>query len=215
MNASIFFLAWLMSLGTPAPAGPSGSAGTAIAKPQAVAKVKLDIRARDELKGKIRECIAAEFQSRPGVQLVENDADWTLEIVTMELTDASGATAGVGLSFLVERHGLHTRMLLALAQACRYFISTGLMQDAPLERDMKMLLHGVDVLPKPDALAVVSQHRLCVIVPDRLPQACHDMVVLFDAERLGTAANANSSGNANPAAAPTANRQQATSPKGL
>jgi hypothetical protein len=215
MNASIFFLAWLMSLGTPAPAGPSGTAGPAIAGPQTPAKVRLDIRARDELKDKIVQCITTELQSRAGVQLVENDADWTLEIVTMELADASGATVGMGLSFIVERHGLHTKMLLALAQACRYFIATGLMQDAPLERDMRMLLHGVDVLPKPEALAVVSQHKLCVITPDKLPQACHDMIMVFDAERLGTVATANSGANANPAAAPTENKQQPATAKGL
>lgn len=203
MNASIFCLAWLMSLAIPAPAGPGTTPGPVVAEPQAPAKVKLDIRARDELKGKILQCITTELQLRPEVQVVENDADWTLEIVTMELADASGATAGVGLSFIVERHGLHTKMLLALAQACRYFIATGLMQDAPLERDMKMLLHGVDVLPKPETLAVVSQHRLCVITPDKLPQACHDVVALFNAERLGTTATANSGGDTNPAAAPT------------
>jgi len=199
MNASIFFLAWLMSLGTPAPAD---SCGMAVAAPLAPARIKLDISARDELKGAIREHLATELQARGRVQLVENDADWTLGVVTTELTDASGATVAVGLSFIVERHGIHTKMLQALAQACRYFIATGLLKDAPLERDMQLLLRGAEVLPAPEGLAVVSQHKMCVITPDRLPQACHDMVAVFGAECLGTAGTPDSSANAKPSAAP-------------
>jgi hypothetical protein len=199
MNASIFFLAWLMSLGTPAPAG---SSGTAVAAPPGPAKIKLDISARDEIKGAIRQHLATELQARGPVQFVDNDPDWTLGVVTTELTDANGAMVAVGLSFIVERHGIHTKMLLALAQACRYFIATGLLKDAPLERDMRLLLRGAEALPKPEHLAVVSQHKLCVITPDRLPQACHDMVAAFDAERFGTAATANSTANAKPMAAP-------------
>jgi hypothetical protein len=55
MNASIFFLAWLMSLGTPAPAGPGG---TAVAAPPAPVKIRLEVSARDELKDAIRQHLA-------------------------------------------------------------------------------------------------------------------------------------------------------------
>jgi len=199
MNASIFFLAWLMSLGTPAPAG---SGGMAVVAPPAPARIRLDISARDELKDAIRQHLTTELQARGPVQFVENDADWTLGVVTTELADAKGTTVAMGLSFIVERHGPHTIMLQALAQACRYFIATGLLKDAPLERDMQLLLRGVKELPDPQGLAVISQHKMCVITPDRLPQACHDMVVVFDAERLGTAAGANPNAETKPAAAP-------------
>jgi len=199
MNVSIFFLVWLMSLGTPAPAGPAGPASAPQAAP---AKIKLDISARDELKAVIRQLLSTELQSRSPVQLVENDSDWTIAVVTTELKDANGATAAVGLSFVVEQHGIHMKMLLALAQACRYFIATGLMKDAPLESDMRRLLQGVDVLPKPESLAVVSQHKMCVITPDQLAQACRDMIAAFDAQRLGTTANANPGAKPNPPAAP-------------
>ena len=198
MNASILYLVWLMSLGTPAPAGPGGAVQ---AVPPAQAKITLDISARDELKGKLRQYLTTELQARGPVQFVETGADWTLGVVTTELTDAKGVMVAVGLSFIVERHGIHTKMLAALAQACRYFLATGLMKDAPLEQDMKLLLRGVEVLPKPEGLAVVSQHKMCVITPDRVPQACHDMIVAFDAERFGTAAGANAGTSAGPAPA--------------
>jgi len=199
MNASIFFLAWLMSLGTPAPAGPAGPANAPQAAP---AKIKLDISARDELKASIRQLLSTELQSRSPVQLVDSDADWTIAVVTTELKNADGETAAMGLSFLVEQHGIHMKMMLALAQACRYFIATGLMKDAPLEADMRLLLQGVDAIPKPESLAVVSQHKMCVITPNQLPQACRDMIAGFDALRLGTTASAQPAAKPNPPETP-------------
>jgi hypothetical protein len=201
MNASILSLLWLMSLGTPAPTSPVGPVQ---AVPPAQAKIALDISARDELKATLRQCLTTELQTRGPVQFVETGADWTLGVVTTELKDAKGATVAVGLSFIVERHGIHTKMLAALAQACRYFLATGLMKDAPLEQDMKLLLRGVDVLPRPEGLAVVSQHKMCVITPDRVPQACRDMIAVFDAERFGTAASA--SAGADSATSPAAGK---------
>ncbi|MBN1508188.1 MAG: hypothetical protein JW955_15160 [Sedimentisphaerales bacterium] len=199
MNASILSLLWLMSLGTPAPTGP----GVVQAVPPAPAKITLDISAREELKGMLRQCLARELQAHGPVEFVETGADWTLGVVTTELTDAKGATVAVGLSFIVERHGIHTQMLAALAQACRYFLAAGLLKDAPLEQDMKLLLRGVEVLPKPEGLAVISQHKMCVITPDRVPQACRDMIVAFDAERSGTAAGKDAGASANASSAST------------
>lgn len=189
MNASILLLVGLMSLGNPAPAEPIGPANAPQAAP---AKVKLDITAREELKAVIQELISKELQSGGAVQIVDKDADWTFSVATTELKDAKGATAAVGLSMVVEQHGLHMKMLLALAQACRYFIATGLMKDAPLESDMRMLLNGVEAMPKPDSLAMVSQHKMCIIAPTQLAQACHEMVGAFDAQRLGTVAGTES-----------------------
>jgi hypothetical protein len=189
MNASILFLVGLMSLGNPAPAGPVGPVNAPQAAP---AKIKLDITARDELKAVILELLTKELQSGGPVQIVDKDADWTVSVATTELKDAKGTTAAVGLSMVVEQHGIHMKMLLALAQACRYFIATGLMKDAPLESDMRMLLNGVEAMPKPESLATVSQHKMCIIAPNQLAQACHEMIAAFDAQRLGTAAGTNS-----------------------
>ncbi len=199
MNASIFFLVWLMSLGTPAPAGPAGPENAPQATP---AKVKLDISAGDQLKATIRQLLSTELQSRSPVQLVDSDADWTIAVVTTELKNADGETAAMGLSFLVEQHGIHMKMMLALAQACRYFIATGLLKDAPLEADMQLLLQGVEAIPKPESLAVVSQHKMCVITPDQLPQACRDVIAGFDALRLGTTAAAQPAAKPNPPQTP-------------
>lgn len=183
MNTSILVLAWLMSFGTPGSAGPGGPAELTAATP---VRIRLTISAHEELRRIVRNLLGAELESRGPVQWVEIDADWTIGIVTTQLEDVEGATAAIGLSFIVEQHGVHMRMMRALAQACRYFIATGLLRDAPLEKDMRLLLRGVDVLPNPDSLSVVSQHKMCVITPDRLPAACRDIAAAFDAVRRGT-----------------------------
>jgi hypothetical protein len=163
--------------------------------------VKLEISAQEDIKSLIQRAVGAELQSH-GMQVVDSDADWTIEVVTTRLGGADGTTMAVGLSYIVEQHGIHMRMMLALAQACRYFLSTGLLHDAPLEKDMQMLLRGVDVIPKPQSLSVVSQHRMCVVTPNQLPQVCHEMVTAFDTERLGPQPKAEAAAQAAPAPAP-------------
>lgn len=200
MNGTVFFLSFLLSLQAPVPEGPVRAPGPAQVMP--AARVKLEISAQEDIKSLIQRAVGAELQSR-GVQVVDGDAEWTIGVVTTRLNGADGNAVAVGLSFIVEQHGIHMKMMLALAQACRYFLSTGLLRDAPLEKDMQMLLRGVEVIPKPESLAVVSQHRMCVVTPDRLLQVCHDMVTVFDAERLGPLPKAEASAaQAAPAPAP-------------
>jgi hypothetical protein len=199
MNGTVLFLSCLLSLQAPVPAGPVKAPGPVQVAPPA--RVKLDISAQEDIKSLIQRAVGAELQSR-GVQVVEGDADWTIGVVTTRLGGADGTTVAVGLSYIIEQHGIHMRMMLALAQACRYFLSTGLLRDAPLEKDMQMLLRGVEVIPKPESLSVVSQHRMCVVTPDRLPQVCHDVVTAFDAERLGPQPKAEATAQAGPAPAP-------------
>jgi hypothetical protein len=79
-------------------------------------------------------------------------------------------------------------MLEALAQACRYFVATGYLRDQPLEYHMNRLLRGVTALPQSDELVVVSKHKMCVILPDKLPQACFDIVTALEKERFGQTA---------------------------
>jgi hypothetical protein len=188
MNVTLLSLAWLMSLATPITGAPLGPTGTLVTPP--AVKIKLAVSAREERKNQIRGLIAAELLSRGPVQLVEEDPDWTIEIVTTELADANGAATAVALSFVIEQHGAHLQMLEALAQACRYFVATGLLHDAPLESDMRQLIRGAEALPKPPSLGVVSQHKMCLTTPDRLAQVCRDIVTIFNNDRLGITSDA-------------------------
>jgi hypothetical protein len=183
MNASVLVLAWFMSLGAPGPVVVGGPAEFVSAPP---VRIRLTISAHEELRRIMRNLLTSELESRGPVQWVEVDADWTIGIVTTQLEDAEGMTAAIGVSFIIEQHGIHMRMMRVLAQACRYFIATGLLRDAPLEKDMRLVLRGVDMLPNPESLSVVSQHKMCVIPADRLPAACRDIAAAFDTVRLAT-----------------------------
>lgn len=182
MKSAIVFLMWVSSLGMPV----SESSSEPVQAPGSTvsARVKVNVSAHEEIKQPIHEYITTGLQSLGTVQLVDEDPEWTIEVVTTRLEDAEGAMVAVGLSVIIQEHGPHIKMLLALAQACRYFIATGYLHGQPLEASMQRLLTGVAVLPQPDDLAVISQHSLCVITPERLPKACQDIVAGFDAIRL-------------------------------
>jgi hypothetical protein len=186
MNVALLSLSCLMSLAAPVSGTVLGPTGTMLAPPPV--RVRLAISAREERMSQIRGAMVAELLSRGPVQLVEQDPEWTIQIVTTELADANGVTAAVGLSFVIEQHGVHMKMLDAMAQACRYFMATGLLHDAPLESEMRQLLRGAELLPKPASLGIVSQHKMCLTTPDRLAQVCRDIVTIFNNDRLGITA---------------------------
>lgn len=190
MNIGHVFLMWVLSL-----AAAQGQNAMAPAQPadyRPVVKVKISVSASEEIKSQMHEYIAVQLESLGDVQVVQDQPDWSIGIVTTKLTDASGTMRALGLSFVIQQHGPHMQMLQALAQACRYFVATGSMRDQPLEYQMKRLLMGVSVLPESDDLVVVSKHQMSVILPDKLPQACFDIVSALEKARFGETESAGS-----------------------
>ena len=181
MDAATILLMCLLSVGIPAADGAGGAPTRATAPPMIDVTVK--VSAHEDVRGPICKYLATGLRSLGDVQLVQEDPDWTIEVITTRLEDPNGALQAVGLSFVVEQHGPHMMMLEALAQACRYFIETGYLRGQQLDQDMRRLLEGVAVLPKPERLSLVAKHRMTVVTPDRLPQACREMVACFDAQR--------------------------------
>ena len=183
MNIGHVFLMWVLSFA--AAQGQNAGAPAAAADYRPIVKVKIDVSASEEIKSQIQEYIAIQFDSLGDVQMVQEDPDWTIGIVTTKLTDSSGTMRALGISFVIQQHGPHMQMLEALAQACRYFVASGLMRDQALEYQMKRLLMGVSVLSKGEDLVVVTKHQMSVILPDKLPQACFDIVSALEKERFG------------------------------
>ena len=181
MDAVTILLMCFLSLGIPAADGAGGAPAQATAPPMIDVTVK--VSAHEDVRAPICEYLATGLRSLGDVQLVQEDPDWTIEVITTRLEDPNGALQAVGLSFVVEQHGPHMMMLEALAQACRYFIETGYLRCQRLDHDMRRLLEGVAVLPKPKRLSLVAKHRMTVVTPDRLPQACREIVTCFDAQR--------------------------------
>ncbi len=200
MNPAIVTLLWAVALAVPMANAPSTP--VAALQPGSAVRVKVNISAQDQVKSQIEHYMAEGLRSLGSVQLVEDSPRWTIEIVTATLQDGEGHIQGVGMSFVVLEHGPQMQMLVTLAQAWRYVMAAGFLQDKFIEQGMRQLVSRVDLLPKASDLTVLSQHRMSVVAADKLGEACRDIVVHFDTKFLqpqSLASGGVASGLANPA----------------
>ena len=184
MNQAVAFLLLSLSLGVPV--SDPGNGQMPPPDPLVFARrVKIEVVAPEQLKTDIYRNMAQAFQSIPNVQLVQENPDWTIEIVTLTLQDEEGNPTAVGLSVVILEHGPQLDMLLTLSKAWRYVVDAGLLQkDQPLEVGIRELLIGVEGLPKKESLTVMSQHRMCLIPVQKLGAACQDTVKNFSTRFL-------------------------------
>ncbi len=182
MNPALVSLLWALSLTVPV----AGASNTPAAVPRSgpVARVKINISAPDEVKTQIQHYLAQSLGALGTVQLVEETPRWTIEIVTATLQDGEGQLQGLGMSFVILEHGPQMQMLVTMAQAWRYVMAAGFLQDKFVEQGMKQLIGRVDSLAKKPNLTVMSQHRMCVIPLAKLEGACRDIVMTLDTKFL-------------------------------
>ncbi|UCD49525.1 MAG: hypothetical protein JSW27_18580 [Phycisphaerales bacterium] len=156
-----------------------------VGQPHAVARVKLDIAGRDEIRTAMYNYMAQVFQSYETMELVESDPQWTIKIVTLGAGDGEGRTMAMALSVVVLEHGPQLEMLRILTQAWHYILKAGLLdKDQPLAVGMRKLVASIDQLPETDDLTTLVQHRMCLIPVEQLGEACRDIVVGFDTRLL-------------------------------
>lgn len=173
-----------------APVGQAGPSGgqvepqpSAPPAPVTVTRVKVSISAYPEILEVIQPYLLEPLQEQGDIQLAQDDAEWTIEVVTTPLVDDEQNVTAVGLSFVIQRRWPHAQMMGALEQACRYFLQTGYLRGQQLERDMYRLIRGTQIVPKPEGLAVVAKHRMAIVRPENLAGACRDVVRTFREER--------------------------------
>jgi hypothetical protein len=182
MNPAV--VAFLLAVASAVPAVNAANAPVVAHSPEPAFRVKINVSALDQVKGQIEHYVTEGLRSLGNVQLVEDNPRWTIEIVTANLQDDEGRLHGLGISFVVLEHGPQMQMLATLAQAWRYVITAGMIQDKFIEQGMKKLVSRVDSLPKGSDLTVFSQHRMTVVSIDKLAEACRDIVVDFDTKFL-------------------------------
>lgn len=183
MNPVIVFLMWSTSFGIPLSADMAEPANPD--QGGSVARVKVEITAREDIRTAMHAYMTQGFLSVGGVQLVDSDPRWTIKIVALTAQDNEENVTAVGLSTVVLEHGPQMDMLRTLARAWHYIIKAGLLQkDQPLEVGMRQLVTGIDRLPGDEDLSVLSQHRMCLIPVPKLGEACHDIVTNFNARFL-------------------------------
>ena len=182
MNPALVSFLWALSLAVPM----AQASNTPAANPRSgpMARVKIDISAPDNVKAQIHQYLAQHLQALGSVQLVEETPRWTIEIVTAMLQDDEGSIQGIGMSFVILEHGPQMQMLVTMAQAWRYVMTAGFLQDKFIEQGMRQLVSRVDSLAKKPDLTVMSQHRMCVIPLARVEEACRDIALTLDAKFL-------------------------------
>ncbi|MBN1361459.1 MAG: hypothetical protein JW993_12750 [Sedimentisphaerales bacterium] len=166
----------------------ASNAPAAIPSSGPVARVQIKISAPDDIKSQIQQHLAQSLQAVGNVELVEETPRWTIEIVTSVLQDNEGRAHGLGLSFVILEHGPQMQMLVTMAQAWRYVMAAGFLQDKFIEQGMRQLVSRVDVLAKAADLTVMSEHKMCVIPLAKVGEACRDIAATLDARFLRASA---------------------------
>ena len=186
MNRTIILLVCGASFTIPFFASVAGA--DPVRQAETVARVKLEIAGRDEVRAAMYNTMAQVFQSYETMELVESDPQWTIKVVTLGTGDAEGNTVAMALSVVVLEHGPQMDMLRVLTQAWHYIIKAGLLdKDQPLAVGLRNLIAGVDQLPETDDLTTLVQHRMCLIPVEQLGEACRDIVMAFNAKLLHSA----------------------------
>ncbi len=180
MNPALVSLLWALSLTIPL--AEASNVPTTVPRSAPAARVKINVSAPPEIKALIHEHLAQSLQALGTVQLVEETPRWTIEIVTATLQDGDGQLQGIGMSFVILEHGPQMQMLVTMAQAWRYVMAAGFLQDKFIEEGMRQLVGRVDSLAKTPDLTVLSQHRMCVIPLARVEEACRDIATTLDTQ---------------------------------
>jgi hypothetical protein len=72
-----------------------------INNPQFSAKVKVSVSAPDDIKDLVSSYLNRELRSLNDVEIVDNNPDWEIEIVAMELKTVSGYKNGIAISTVI------------------------------------------------------------------------------------------------------------------
>ena len=131
------------------------------------ARVKLSVTAGEDLSKEIERAVSQAFRSFPDVQLVSEEADWTLVILGVPLQAPTRTAYGVGLSVVVVES--FTRQL----------------QEWPLARkhpqpDAQFISHSAPLAP----LGSFKGAWLRVTAPSQLSRLCRQVVSDFNSRYL-------------------------------
>lgn len=149
--------------------------------------VKLEISASKELENQIYSYLSRELRSLGDVQLVENDPEWFIHIVALQVKDKTGFIGGVVFSIVIEKGYKIPVDILLLAVMDVFQISSDDWEKLKEKRQKleetftTIITNGLirDLLARDLVL-----HSLRTDTPDNIHNLCKDIVADFDAEFL-------------------------------
>jgi len=143
-----------------------------LAKQKFIAKVRLNIRADDQiLKGKVTSYISRELRSIGDVEIVDKEADWTLEVAVYEILDKSRKQLGISIVVVVLENYLQG--------ALKYYISTL----SGEEEKKKKIIEDTSNLTK------YRNTIISTTSTDSVKSSCEELVALFDSKYLEESRN--------------------------
>jgi len=139
--------------------------------------VGLDISAHDEIKNQVYSYISRELRSLGDVKLVENDPNWTIQVVAMQIENKLKAKTGVAVSVVIIKRRYVVKTLLLMVENVFQISPQELMEkkSVDLEKAFKNLTDG---------LKDIRGHSLRVGSTEDMQSICQQIVADFDAEHL-------------------------------
>ena len=139
--------------------------------------VKLDISATDEVKNQVYSYISRELRSLSDVKVVENDPNWTIQIVGGQVKNKLGENMGVALSVVILKRTYVVEGLLALSENVLQINLQELMEKKSF--DLKKAFINLT-----SGLSDIRGHLLRVGSTEDMQNICKSIVADFDAEHL-------------------------------
>ncbi len=153
--------------------------------PKYSTKVRLSIAANEEIKNEVYSYLSRELRSLGDVKLVEDEPDWNIQVVAMQIKNKLRYETGVAFSVVIEKRGNVTGKLLLIVphvfqisseeweklKETKHYTYTG------LETAFTKLTYG---------LTDIRAHWLRIGGTEDVQRLCQGIVADFDAEHLKT-----------------------------
>lgn len=126
-----------------------------------IARVKVTVAASDNVMDTVSSYMKRELLSLNDVELVDDNPEWEINVMALELRTVGGYKVGVAVSTVIISH--YNNQLLADFFQQKF-------KDTGLEMTSQLYLH--------------PEHRLNIGLPDDLNKICRDIVGDFDTKYL-------------------------------
>lgn len=139
--------------------------------------VGLDISAHDEIKNQVYSYISRELRSLGDVKLVENDPNWTIQVVAMQIENKLKVKTGVAVSVVIIKRRYVVKTLLYFCENFLEISPQELMEKKGIDLEKSFTILT-------DSLKDIRGHSLRVGSTEDMQSICQGIVADFDAEHL-------------------------------
>jgi len=149
--------------------------------PKYECKVRLAISADDEIRNEVYSYLRRELLSLGDVKLVEEDPDWIIQVVAMQIKNKAGYPTGLAFSLVIEKRVQVVKILLLVV---KHIFQIPSEEWEKLEQTKKHTDLEKAFTKVTDNLSDIRGHWLRVGDTEDIQRLCQMIVADFDAELL-------------------------------